>query len=285
MTSWQVGDVRITKILEMEYAARPEQLFPEARAEQVTAIEWLTPHYVDARGKLRFSIHALVLETPTRRIVVDTCVGNAKQGRDLPFWNGVETAFLEDLTTAGYPPESIDVVLCTHLHADHVGWNTRLVQGSWQPTFPNARYLIGARELGYWRTRSDLSEGLAMQADSLDPVFRAGLVDLIEPPHVICPEVSLVSSIGHTPGHVSVQIRSRGHEALITGDFIHHPCQFAHPEWASVADVDPGQASTTRAELLAASADAGALVLGTHFVEPSAGRVVRVAPGRYRFET
>jgi glyoxylase-like metal-dependent hydrolase (beta-lactamase superfamily II) len=284
MSRWQVGDVRITKVLESEFPARAELMFPGARQEQLDAIDWLAPHYVDARGRLRISVHALVVETPSRCIVVDTCVGNDKSGRNLPIWNGLHGSFMADFAAAGFAPERVDVVLCTHLHPDHVGWNTRLVDGKWLPTFPNARYLIGARELEHWRSRSDLTEAAAIQADSLDPLFAAGLVDLIEPPHQVCPELTLVSTPGHTPGHVSVQIRSAGQEALITGDFMHHPCQFAHPEWAMVVDAEPERARSTRAELLGRCADADVLVLGTHFVSPTGGRVVSTGAGRYRFE-
>jgi glyoxylase-like metal-dependent hydrolase (beta-lactamase superfamily II) len=282
MTVWQVGDVRITKVLEKEFPAPPQLLLPAATQDAVDAIAWLRPHYVDTRGRLRISIHALVVETPSCRIVVDTCLGNDKQGRDLPFWNGLQTPFLEDLAAAGYAPDKIDVVLCTHLHADHVGWNTRLVDGVWQPTFPNARYLLGRAELAYWRSRSDMAEGVAMQADSLDPVLRAGLVDLIEPPHQVCAEVTLESTPGHTPGHISVRIRSQGAEALITGDFIHHPCQLTHPEWSASADADPAAARATRERLLGECAAAETLLVGTHFASPSAGRVQREAQ-RYRF--
>jgi glyoxylase-like metal-dependent hydrolase (beta-lactamase superfamily II) len=283
MRRWQVGDVRITKVFESEFPARVEQVFPEGQQTQLEAVDWLAPHYVDARGRLRISIHAFVVETPSRCIVVDTCVGNAKTGRDLPFWNDLHTSFMADFAAAGFAPERVDVVLCTHLHADHVGWNTQLVEGKWLPTFPNARYLIGARELDYWRSQIDDAEAIAVQTDSIDPLFAAGLVDLIEPPHQVCPELTLVSTRGHTPGHVSVQIRSQGQEALVTGDIMHHPCQFAHPEWAFRSDAEPERATRTRAELLGRCADTEVLVLGSHFVDPSGGRVVSAGAGRYRF--
>lgn len=282
MTSWQVGDVRITKILEGEYIVRADMLLPDASRELIQSVDWLVPHYADERGRVRFSVHALVLETPSLRVVVDTCVGNDKRDRDLPHWNGLSTSFLQDLERAGYTRESIDVVLCTHLHADHVGWNTMLVDGVWQPTFPNARYLLGKAELTYWETRADMQEALAMRADSLAPVLAAGLVDLIEAPHVVCPEVSLLSTPGHTPGHISVRVASRGQEALITGDIIHHPCQFAHPHLHARPDATPDQARATRKELLERDADTQVLWIGTHFASPTGGRVQRDGAG-YRF--
>jgi glyoxylase-like metal-dependent hydrolase (beta-lactamase superfamily II) len=222
------------------------------------------------------SIHALVVETPTKRIIVDTCIGNDKP-RDIPTWSGLQTSFLQDLEAAGFPPQTIDVVLCTHLHVDHVGWNTRLEAGRWVPTFPKARYLIGRVEYDYWRGEAEHDEHpeLSPFQDSVKPVWEAGLVDLVETDHQVCPEVSLEPTLGHTPGHVSVRIRSKGQEALITGDFAHHPCQLARPDWASSADYD-GEASTaTRRRVFEGLAGSQVLMIGTHFAAPTAGKVVR----------
>jgi glyoxylase-like metal-dependent hydrolase (beta-lactamase superfamily II) len=221
------------------------------------------------------SIHALVVETPSRRIVVDTCLGNDKENRRIPTWNRLQTSFLSDLAAAGYARETIDTVICTHLHVDHVGWNTMLVEGRWVPTFPNARYLMGRIEFAHWASQHEREDMSAVLADSVTPVWEAGLVDLVETDHRICGEVSLVPSLGHTPGHVSVRIASQGEEALITGDFMHHPCQIAHPEWSSTADSDPVEAQLTREHMLTHFADAPILVIGTHFAGRTAGHVVR----------
>src|SRR5215471_206055 len=208
---------------------------------------------------------SLVVETPSRRIVVDTCLGNDKENRRIPTWNKLQTNFLADLAAAGYPRETIDTVICTHLHVDHVGWNTMLVDGSWVPSFPNARYLMGRVEFAHWTGRDERADMAAVLADSVTPVCEAGLVDLVETDHRICDEISLVPTPGHTPGHVSVRIASRGEEALITGDFMHHPCQIARPEWSSTADSDPDEARRTRAAMLTSLAGAPTLVIGTHF--------------------
>jgi glyoxylase-like metal-dependent hydrolase (beta-lactamase superfamily II) len=273
MDSWTVGDVRISRIHEADMPAPVEFMFPGATTAELQAIDWMRP-FVDERGRAVMSIHALVVETPAMTIVVDTCVGNEKQGRDLPAWNGLHTRFLEDFRAAGYAPEDVDVVLCTHLHADHVGWNTHLVDGAWRPTFVNARHLIDRREFDYWRAAED-AETLALMADSLQPVFDAGLVDLIDASagYRVCPEVELVPTPGHTPGHVSVLIRSGDEAALITGDIMHHPCQIARPEWNAVSDKSPPQALATRRAALTAAAEEGRLVIGTHFPSPTAGRV------------
>jgi glyoxylase-like metal-dependent hydrolase (beta-lactamase superfamily II) len=225
------------------------------------------------------SIHAFVVETPDRRIVVDTCLGNDKQNRRIPHWNNLQGPFLRDLAEAGYPRESIDTVLCTHLHVDHVGWNTMLVDGRWVPTFPQARYLLGRAEFAHWTGDHGREDMRPILADSVLPVHEAGLVDLVETDHALCPEVSLVPTFGHTPGHVSVRVASRGEEALITGDFLHHPCQIAHPDWSSTADWDADQAHRTRLRMYRELADRPVLVLGTHFAGATAGRIVRDGEG------
>jgi len=283
MLTWRIGDVTVTRIVELEVTGGSRFILPDATRDAVLPIGWLRPHFADEDGRLRMSIHALVVATPTRRIVVDTCLGNDKQGRRIPAWNDLHGPFLADLAAAGYPRESIDTVLCTHLHVDHVGWNTMLVDGRWVPTFPNARYLMGRVEYAHWRDHGEREDQRAVFADSVQPVFDAGLVELVETDHHIDATVSLIPTLGHTPGHVSVRISSRGQEALITGDFMHHPCQIARPEWASTADSDPVAARVTREQMLAGLAHPPVLVIGTHFAAPTAGRIVRDGAA-YRLE-
>lgn len=272
---WRIGAVTVTKIVEFEAVGGSRFILPQATREAVLPIAWLRPHFADAEGRLKMSVHALIVETPRRRVVVDTCIGNDKQQRAIPGWNGLRTAFLDDLAAAGYARSSIDTVLCTHLHVDHVGWNTMLVDGRWVPTFPNARYLMGRVEYAHWRARRDDKSAAAVFDDSVAPVFDAGLVDLVATDHRIDDELSLVPSLGHTPGHVSLRIASQGEEALITGDFIHHPCQMARLDWSSTADHDAAQAAATRRRLFSALAGTPTLVIGTHFAGATAGRVVR----------
>jgi glyoxylase-like metal-dependent hydrolase (beta-lactamase superfamily II) len=275
LLKWRIGDVTVTRIVELDAIGGSRFILPEATPEAVAEIGWLAPHFADADGKLKMSVHALVVETPSVRIMVDTCIGNDKP-RAIRTWNLMQTGFLTELEAAGFSRDSFDVVLCTHLHVDHVGWNTMLVDGRWIPTFPNARYLMGRTEFEYWRTEPDtMASEPAVFQDSVQPVFDAGLVDLVETDHVVCDEVSLIPTLGHTPGHVSVRIRSKGEEALITGDFVHHPCQMAHPEWASAPDYDKAQSTRTRHEVFSALAGAPVLMIGTHFAAPTAGKVVR----------
>jgi glyoxylase-like metal-dependent hydrolase (beta-lactamase superfamily II) len=135
---WRIGDVTVTKIVELEVTGGSRFILPQATLEEILPIGWLQPDFSDERGRLRMSIHALVVETPDRRIIVDTCLGNDKQNRRIPTWNNLQTRFLTDLVDAGHPREAIDTVICTHLHVDHVGWNTMLAGGHWVATFPNA---------------------------------------------------------------------------------------------------------------------------------------------------
>jgi glyoxylase-like metal-dependent hydrolase (beta-lactamase superfamily II) len=278
--TWRIGDVTVTKVVELEVMGGSRFILPQATREAVLPIDWLQPDFVDEEGRLKMSIHALVVETQSgktgsRRIIVDTCLGNDKENRRIPTWNKLQTAFLADLATAGYSRDTIDTVICTHLHVDHVGWNTMLVEGRWVPTFPNARYLMGRVEYAHWTSRQDREDMMAVLGDSVMPVWDAGLVDLVETNYRICDEVSLIPTPGHTPGHVSVRIVSQGEEALITGDFMHHPCQIARPEWSSTADSDPVEARQTRERMLTGPADTPVLVIGTHFAGRTAGRVVR----------
>lgn len=282
MNQWQIGEVKITRIVEMEVAGGSRFLLPDATREAVLPIKWLAPHFMTAEGRLIMSIHALIVETPKQTIIVDTCIGNDKQ-RGIPNWTNLQTPFLQDLVKAGYPRETIDCVLCTHLHVDHVGWNTMLVEGSWLPTFPNARYLMGRREFNYWDEQDDGSDAGNIMTDSVRPVFDAGLVDLVAMEHQLCDEVRLEPTPGHTPGHVSVHISSKGEEALITGDCFHHPCQIARIDWSSTADFDAAAAIDTRTRLLDRYADQDILIIGTHFATPTAGHF-RKGASEYWFE-
>lgn len=283
--TWRIGDVTVTKIVEMEtIAGGRHSILPGLTPEALAPFDWLKPDFVDERGRLKVSVHALVIQTPTRRILVDTCIGNDKTDRSIPAFNDLHLPFLEDLEAAGFHPDTIDTVLCTHLHVDHVGWNTRLVEGRWLPTFPKAHYLLGRREFEHWRDQAEDAPQQAVFADSVQPVFDAGLVDLVADDHQICDEVSLVPTPGHSPGHVSVRIASDGQEALITGDFVHHPGQMALPHCGSTFDHDADAAHQMRLKMFGELAGGETLVIGTHFAAPTAGRVAREG-GAFRLVT
>ncbi len=283
MRKWKIGDVTVTKIVESELSHGLEFLIAPATPEAVLPLKWLQPHFITPEGALIMSFHALIIETPTRRIMVDTCVGNDKPRPVVPFFDRMRLPFLDMMTLAGFPPESIDTVVCTHLHIDHVGWNTMLVDGKWVPTFTKARYLMGRTEFEHWKHEAEHCEpgdshgelNRLVFGDSIQPVFDAGLVDLVASDHRICDEVRLIPTPGHTPGHVSIHIASKGEAAMITGDMAHHPCQLAHPDWAASFDSDQAQSTRTREEVFAARADDGLLVIGTHWAGATAGRIIR----------
>jgi glyoxylase-like metal-dependent hydrolase (beta-lactamase superfamily II) len=282
MLRWTIGDVTVTSVCEMEVAIPPAGLLAGATPDDIAPhADWLRGWAVDDEYNVVLRIQALVVESGSRRIVVDTCVGNDKE-RDIPFFHHMQLPFLDDLAATGFPRETIDTVVCTHLHSDHVGWNTMLVDGTWVPTFPNARYLMVRKEYEHWQhTATPFGDILA---DSITPVLDAGLVDFVEPWHLVAPGVMLEPTAGHTPGHVSVCIRSGDQEAWITGDVLHHPVQCALPDLASVADEDAGAAEGMRRAMLSRWCDDGVLVIGTHFAAPCAGRLERNTAG-YTFRT
>src|SRR5579859_7705029 len=271
MLSWQVGSVKITSIVEIIIPFPDGSLITEATPEALKTSPWLFPHFAKEDGTLIGSVQALLVEAPGLRLVVDTCIGNDKP-RQLVGGNPLATSFLQQLAEAGWSRDSVDVVVCTHLHVDHVGWNTMLVDGEWVPTFPRARYLIGKREFEHWSEEGD-EEQMAILGDSVRPIFDAGLAQLVEMDHSVSPEVRLTPTPGHTPGHVSVMIESEGQQAVITGDMTHHPCQMAHTDWSPPFDSDPNAAATMRRRMFAEWADRPILVIGTHYAGPTAGHV------------
>jgi glyoxylase-like metal-dependent hydrolase (beta-lactamase superfamily II) len=260
-------------VVEVELPTPGTFVLPDAVPENVATIPWLVPNFATPDGILLMSIHALVVESQGRKILVDTCLGNDKK-RAIPDWSMRSGPFLKQLADAGHPRESIDTVVCTHLHVDHVGWNTMLVSGKWVPTFPQARYLIGRTEWDYWRSEPENPEEPIM-SDSVKPIIDAGLADLIEADHKLTSEVWLEPTHGHTPGHVSVRIASGGEDAVITGDMMHHPSQIAKPEWASSFDWNQEKGRETRRSAIARWSAGGYLVIGTHFASPTAGKIVR----------
>ena len=279
---WSIGDVRITRIPESVAPVPPAGLFPEATPESVAAHEsWLKPHFVDADGNLLLSIHGLVVESAGKRILVDTCLGE----KPIPGYEalGSDSPFLRELESAGFARESIDAVLCTHLHFDHVGWNTLREGDRWVPTFPNARYLFARVEYEHWLAEDERAFAATFD-ECVTPILEAGQADLVECDHELTGEVRLEATPGHTPGHVAVRIESQGARALITGDLTHHPVQWAEVDWAMNADSDSPAAARTRRRLLREHADGDLLLIGTHYAEPCSGRLVSDGRGGHRFE-
>jgi glyoxylase-like metal-dependent hydrolase (beta-lactamase superfamily II) len=274
MQRWHVGDATVTAIVEAETGGIPPAMFfPEATARDVADESWLVPDFADAGGALIFRVQAFVIDDGLgRRVVVDPCVGNDKS-RSLPFWHMQRYTFLDDLVAGGFDPESVDLVVHTHLHADHVGWDTRLVAGAWVPTFPNARHLYTQRELDFRRS-NDVPDVEDVYGDSIAPIFAAGLADIVAEDEDLGDGLRLAPTPGHTPGHTSLWIESAGERAVISGDLIHHPVQCARPGWAEVADADVELARRTRHSFLSDVALERVVMFGTHFPTNPAGRVV-----------
>jgi glyoxylase-like metal-dependent hydrolase (beta-lactamase superfamily II) len=272
MLTWNVGEVRISQVVETEAALPVDMLFPGSDALELSQLQWVQP-FLDAQGLARLGINAYLVQTSDRRIIVDCCAGNDKP-RGYPGFNMQSTPFIDRLRDAGFDRETVDTVVCTHLHVDHVGWNTMLSDGEWVPTFPNARYLLGRTEFEYWRTQEESPDERTAFADSVQPVVDAGLVDLVEAGHRIGNDAWLIATPGHTPGHHSVRITSGGEEAIISGDMVHHPAQIARPDWSCFLDYDGTASAETRRKILSEAAANNYLFVGTHFVAPSAGRIV-----------
>lgn len=275
--SWTVGDVTVHRIDEILLPpATGPWLLPDATPDVVKQQDWLRPDFADREGILHIDSHSFAFVVGGLRVLVDTGIGNGKE-RANPAWHNLQTDFLECLTAAGFSPDSVDLVILTHLHADHVGWNTQEVKGEWVPTFPHARYLTSRIERKFWAAYDMEDARKQMFRDSVIPVEEAGLLDLVDVPAEgieIAPGLLLLPTPGHTPGHIAVELTSRGETALITGDCIHHPVQLAHPAIGACVDIDPEQSEASRRKLLGSLADTDTLILGTHFAPPTAGRVI-----------
>jgi len=291
---WNVGRARITAIAEQPLRDI-EGLIRKARGEELDAISWLSPHFRDADGKMRGVIQMFVVELNGATVIVDTCIGDGKNVPVDAHAHLAHMGLMDKFRENGFAPEQVDYVLCTHMHFDHVGLNTHKVDGIWVPTFPNARYLFARAEYDHWmaenkRPIADPEKEehpgrraailfqmtqVNVHSESIAPVFEAGLADIVEPPCEPVPGFRLRPTPGHTPGHVSIEIRSDDAAALITGDSFHHPCQIARSDWYSVADADRAMSCTTRAEILNDLEGTDCLFIGSHFSEPTAGHIVR----------
>jgi glyoxylase-like metal-dependent hydrolase (beta-lactamase superfamily II) len=274
---WQIGNVEVVRIVEVDAHEDPfEMLAPGLTPEIAKTHKWMFPNFATPEGKLRISFQCFVLKSGKDRVMIDTCIGNDR-AREYPIFTNMQTSFLDDLVYAGYPRESVTKVLCTHLHFDHVGWNTMKVGNKFVPTFPNARYLFGKQEYDHWAhlRASGGYHDVAHLEDSIDPVMAAGLVDFVEPTAKITDEISLVPTPGHTPGHVSVMIESAGKKAFITGDMMHHPVQLAEADRVGNFDMDKETGLKTRKEMFKRLEDKDILIIGSHFCDPTSGYIVK----------
>ena len=285
MTQLRIGDVTVTKVVELDRSATPVGfMLPESTPERIAAQrEWLGPELLDpVTGNHKATIHSFIVRTPWHTIVIDTGVGNDKPRHSHEAFHMRRGTYLQDLEAAGVKPDEVDLVVCTHLHVDHVGWNTRLEGERWVPTFPKAKYIFVREEFAFWKAESDAGKAEdGLIDDSVLPVVTAGAALLVASDHVIDDRLQLEPSPGHTPGHVSVRLRTTAGEAVFTGDMMHRPIQVAETEWNSRFCNDGPLARKTRRAFVDRHADADVTILAAHF--PVAGRIV--APGgRPRFQ-
>jgi glyoxylase-like metal-dependent hydrolase (beta-lactamase superfamily II) len=280
---WIVGRATITALVEAQTAGIPVQsFFPTATADDVRRVDWLDPGTARPDGTIAFRVQAFVVQMGGRTVLVDPCVGNGKQ-RSLPFWNDLHLPWLDRFHEAGFATTDIDTVVHTHLHEDHLGWDTHLVEGEWAPTFATARHVYVDDELSFAED-DHRRRGQDPFADSIEPVVRAGLADVVAADADLGDGFRLVSTPGHTPGHVSLRVDSGGDGLMISGDLLHHQFQLADPSIAEVADWDVGMAQSTRAAFFDDCATRGAMVAGTHFAVEPVGRIERHA-NAWRFRS
>jgi len=275
MTTIRLGDVTVSSVVEIGRSSFPTaSMLPDSTPEAIAAHHsWLKPHFFDeAVGDLGSRIQTFVVRTPRHTVLIDTCVGNDKNREGSALWHMRAGTYLDDLEAAGVTPAEVDYVVCTHLHVDHVGWNTRLVEGRWVPTFPRAKYVFAGEEWEYWRHEKDLCI-----ADSVLPVVDAGQANFVDGHHAVDAWLRFEPSPGHTPGHVCVRLSTGAGEAVFTGDLMHRVVQVAEPQWSSRFCHDPKRAAETRREFVERHADSGVLVLAAHFPRP--GHIVREGGG------
>jgi glyoxylase-like metal-dependent hydrolase (beta-lactamase superfamily II) len=284
---FNIGNVDVHRIVEQEGGFfDPMEFFPDMSKEVFEEnLPWLRPRFVHpVTGKLILCIQSYLLRTKHHTILVDTCVGNDKSRPGRDFWDMMKSDQYErNLAAAGVDVSEVDYVMCTHLHMDHVGWNTRLVGGRWVPTFPNARYLISGVELAYWEKQyRENPTRINWIEDSVLPVVEAGLVDVVRSDHAVDDNVVLTPTPGHTIDHFSVQVKHDGQRALITGDMIHSPIQCRYPEIGIFRDHDRALGNQTRRRVLEDLCDTPGLLCTAHFASPSVGTISRWGDG-FRF--
>jgi len=275
----QIGQIVIQRIVEQEGPFFEVLQFFPALTPEVLADNrgWLQPKFLDAEDKLVLCIQSYLVQTPGRNILIDTCVGNHKPRPARAFWHMLKSDRYErNLAACGLGTGDIDFILCTHLHPDHVGWNTRLEDGRWVPTFPNARYIFADRELAHWTERQkEDPEAVPWITDSVLPIVAAARADIVKSTRAFDDLVTLVPTPGHTIDHFSVRVGEPGADALITGDMIHSPLQARYPELSARPDYDADQSAQTRRKLFGEICDTSTLLCTAHFPSPSVGRLVR----------
>lgn len=274
-----LGDIAIHRIVEQEGPFFDALTFFPTLARDVLEENrsWLVPRYIDANDKIVLCVQSYVVKTPGQTILIDTCVGNHKPRPTRPFWHMMDSdRYAKNLAAAGLTVEDIDLVMCTHLHTDHVGWNTRLENGRWVPTFPKAKYVFAERELAHWTQRQKEDPAACPWiTDSVLPIVAAKRDLVVRSDYTLNDRVQLLPTPGHTIDHYSVLVGKPGQEAVITGDMIHSPLQARYPELGMLSDYNSKQAGESRRRLFGRFCDTSTLMCTAHFPSPSTARVVR----------
>jgi glyoxylase-like metal-dependent hydrolase (beta-lactamase superfamily II) len=292
MKTQKIGQIQVDLVLESEGAfAALDFVVPNITQDQIeTHAHWLKPIYVTADNRVNMSFHSYILKTPTHTILVDACAGNDKERPLRPPWHRQKFTYLENMARLGVKPEDIDFVCCTHMHADHVGWNTRLENGHWVPTFPKARYVFANAEYRHWEKehRHALAHGLeainhGSFADSVLPVVDAGRALMVDSGFEFETGIELHAAHGHTAGNCLLDVRNQGDHAVFAGDILHTPAQLIDLSLSSRFCHDPEEASRTREALVHRLADTSTLLFTGHFPSPTAGRIVGKSD-HFRFE-
>jgi glyoxylase-like metal-dependent hydrolase (beta-lactamase superfamily II) len=285
-----IGNIELIQIVEIQIKAQLERLLPKAIPGELKKIPWLTYPYIDEEYSINGIVQSFIINMGKRVILIDTCVGADKNRPAHPTWCNMKNDFIGTLASVGINRDDVTDVLCTHMHVDHVGWNTILQDGAWVPTFPNARYYFAKEEFKYWKEHygekseyQSMTDGNEVYADSILPIVHAGLATVVDDRADLGDGISLTPTPGHTLGHVSVVIETGADRLIVTGDCVHHPCQIARPEWAAIADHDKTLSTQTRRTLFCDAAENGTIIAGSHFSIPSLGRIVKDGAGEHCF--
>jgi len=286
MTEFAVGQAKIVRVEETYGPTyRAQEIFPQWSEETLAQHgHWLAPSHYDApSGRIKLSVHSWLLQIGGQKILIDACCGNQKDKPGRPFWHMLQVPYLERLAAAAAKPEEIDFVMCTHLHHDHVGWNTRRDDGRWVPTFPKARYVISKPDFEYFRKLdADPKDGpaeLGTFRECVLPIVEAGRAELVTGPHRLNEYLDIMPAPGHSAGHVVFKLESGSSRALFIGDVLHHLIQVYHPDWNFPKNSDADQARASRRKVLEHCASIDALMMPAHVGAPFAGRIEATAKG------
>ncbi|PPR77655.1 MAG: hypothetical protein CFH01_01427 [Alphaproteobacteria bacterium MarineAlpha2_Bin1] len=283
MKSLNIGKITIENIVETIGLHKPDFLFPDLKKYQLEEqFNWLIPNFIDSETKnLIMVFQSYVIKTKNTIILVDTCVGNDKSRINRPFWHKQKTPYLEKLNDLGLNPGDIDYVMCTHLHADHVGWNTKLENNQWVPTFPNAKYIFSKKEYEFWSNEININKEINHGSfqDSVLPVIENGKYELVSSNFAIEDYLYFEAAPGHTPGNLIINLFSENNRAVLCGDTIHHAVQLSYPEISSRFCEDPFESSITRKKLLNNICNTGTIILPAHF--PKVGTIETNKKGFY----